>query len=116
MKRYRQGLIAVLILIATVGFAESWNEFSIRSADALAVKVALSKQAKPALEVVLAADKAQELSVFTQDNLNQKVVIRINDEVVAEPLVRAQIAGGQMVIELDDQATALRLATALMQE
>lgn len=107
------------MLLAFVGFsvaapAEQLNGFSIAPGDATTVKVVLAQQAKPALELVLTADKAQELSDFTQANLNKIVAFEIADEIFPSPLIRAQITGGEMTIELDDADTALRLAKKLM--
>ena len=116
MKRNMLSLVAALLLITTASYAEQFNGFSINNGDATTVKVSLSKQAKPSLEVVLTGDKAQELSEFTQNNLNQKVIFQINGEVVSEPLVRAQISGGLMIIELDDEDIAIRLAKSLMKD
>ena len=109
------------MLLALAGFAvaataEQQYGFSIAPGDATSAKVVLAQQAQPTLEVVLTADKAQELSDFTQAHLNETVAFGIAGEIVSTPLVRAQITGGEMTIQLDDADTALRLAKKLMAE
>ena len=107
------------MLLALAGFAvaapaEQLNGFSIAPGDATAVKVVLARQAQPTLGIVLTADKAKAMADFTQANLNDKIALEVAGEVVSTPLVKAQITGGEMTIELDDADTALRLAKKLM--
>ena len=116
MKQSLLALVAALVLTATAASAEPFNSFSIHSGDVTSVKISLSKQSSPSLEVVLTADKARELAEFTRNNLNQKVVFQINGEAVSEPFVRAPISGDQMTIELDDEETAIRLAKSLLKD
>lgn len=116
MKQSLLALAAALVLTATTASAEQLNAFSVHSADVTSVNVSLSKQSKPSLEVVLTADKARELSEFTRNNLNQKVVFQINSEAVSKSLVRAPISGDRMTIQLDDEETAIRLAKSLLKD
>ena len=113
MKRIAWMLLA-LVGSALAAQAEQLNKFSIAPGDAATAKVVLARQAKPTLELVLTADKTQELSDFTQANLNKIVAFEIADELFPSPLIRSQITSGEMTIELDDADTALRLAKNLM--
>ena len=114
MKRFAALLLALFAALSTAAHAEQVNGFTLAAGDATTVKVVLAPQAKPALEIVLTAAKAQELSVFTQANLGQKIALEVAGEVVSTPRVNAPIPGGELTIELDDADTALRLAKALM--
>ena len=114
MKRFAALLLALFAAFSAAAHAEQLNAFSIAAGDVTTVKVVLARQAKPALEIVLAAAKAQEFSVFTQANLGHKIALEVAGEVVSTPLVNAPIPGGELTIELDDADTALRLAKALM--
>ena len=116
MKRNVLSLVAALMLVATASYAEETHGFSINNGDAAAVKIVLTKQAKPMLEVNLTEEKAGEFAEFTQNNLNQKVSIQIDGETMIEPLVRSQITGGMMTFELDDEEAAFRLAKTIMKE
>ena len=113
MKRIAWMLLA-LAGFAAAAHAQALNAFSIAPGDATAVKVVLAQQAKPALEIVLTADKALEMASFTQANLHNKVALDVAGETVSTPLVNAPIPGGELTIELDDADTALRLAKKLM--
>jgi len=114
MKRINVLLLALVAGFAAAADAEPLNGFSIAAGDATTVKVVLAQQAKPTLEIVFTAAKAQELSDFTQANLNNRVAMEVAGETVSTPLVNAPISGGELTIELDDADTALRLAKKLM--
>jgi preprotein translocase subunit SecD len=105
--------IIVGLSVATVR-AEQFKSFAIVSADAALAKVVFSRKYPPVLEVVLRHRKARELENLTKTSLNQKVVIMINGEVVAEPIVKDTISGGTIEIQTKDEATAIRLAKSLM--
>ena len=107
-------LIAALVLVSTTIYADSTDVFSIGSADVTSVTLSMTKPSSSILEVVLTADKAEELATFTHQNMNRKVAIYVAGELVSEPLVRAHITGGQTAFNLDDVETALRLTKALM--
>ena len=73
-----------------------------------------SRNYPPVLEVVLRHHEAQELTELTKASFNQKIVITINGEVVAEPIVKGTISGGTLEIQIKNEAMAIRLAKALM--
>lgn len=113
MKRIA-GMLLALAGFAAAAQAQELNTFAIAPGDATAVKVVLARQAKPALEIVLTADKAGEMASFTQANLHNEVALEIAGETVSTPLVNAPISGSELTIELDDADAALRLAKTLM--
>ena len=94
--------------------AEQFKSFEIVSADAALAKVVFSRNYPPVLEVVLRHHKAQELEELTKTTFNQKVIITINSEVVAEPIVKDTISGGTLEIQIRVEATAIRLAKSLI--
>ena len=114
MKRINVLLLALVAGFAAAADAEPLNGFSIAAGDATTVKVVLAQQAKPALEIVLTADKAQELTECTRANLDRVIAFEIAGEAISSPRVRAPISSGELTIELDDADTALRLAKKLM--
>ncbi len=113
MKRIVWMLLA-LAGFAAAAYAQELSKFAIAPGDATAAKVVLAQQAKPALEIVLTAEKAQELAEFTQANLHNEVALEVAGETVSTPLVNAPISGSELTIELDDADAALRLAKTLM--
>lgn len=104
----------VAIVAVATAQAEQFKSFEIVSADAALAKVVFSRDYPPVLEVVLRHRKAQELEELTKTSLNQKVIIRINGEVVAEPIIKDTVSGGTLEIQIKDEATAIRLAKSLM--
>jgi len=107
--------LAVIILCYSSS-AEQFKYFDITSADAALAKVVFSKDYPPVLEVALKHAKSQELADLTASSFNQKVIIHINGEVVAEPIVKSTVTGGTLEIQLQDEATAIRLAKSLIQD
>lgn len=105
--------IVIGVAVATV-HAEQFKSLAIVSADAALAKVVFSRDYPPVLEVILQHRKAQELEELTKTSFNHKVIITINGEVVAEPIVKDTISGGTLEIQIKDEAAAIRLAKSLM--
>ena len=87
MKAKVLGLAIVAAVFVATAHAEQFKSFEIVSADAALAKVVFSRNYAPVLEVVLRHRKAQELEELTKSSLNRKVIITINREVAAEPIV-----------------------------
>jgi preprotein translocase subunit SecD len=108
------GLTILASVVVATANAEQFKSFEIVSADAAHAKVVFSRNYPPVLEVILRHRKARQLTELTKASLNQKIVITINGEVVAEPIVKDTISGGTLEIQIKNEATAIRLARALM--
>lgn len=113
MKKILWLFLAVLVT-NTIAYAEQFKSFAVTGADATLAKVVFSKNYPPNLEIVLKHRKSQEMAELTKTSFNQKVIILINGEVVAEPIVKGTISGGVLEVQVKDEATAIRLAKSLM--
>ena len=107
-------LSIIVAVAAATAYAEQFKSFEIVSADAALAKVVFSRNYPPVLEIVLRHSKAQELEELTKTSFNHKVIITINGEVVAEPIVKDTISGGTLEVQIKDEATAIRLAKSLI--
>ena len=116
MRSIKYLLLLVWLALYSTSYAEQFKSFSITSADAARAKVVFSRNYPPVLEVVLRYSKAQELAELTRTGFNQKVIIEINGEVVAEPIVKSIITSGTLEVQIPDEKDAIRLAKSLMQE
>ena len=105
---------AILIgLAVTAVQAEQFTSFDLISGDAVSAKVVFSGNYPILLEVVLGQRKARELENVTKTGVDQKIVITVNGEVIAEPTVRETVSDGILRLPADDEATAVRLAKSL---
>lgn len=113
----RKLALAVVAAAAICGGARAEEpvRFDVSKADVARAGVEYGENGLPMLEVELKQPKAEELSVFTANNLNRKVVVSIDGEVVAEPVVRKAIEGGVLLIQPRSESDAERLAKALSQ-
>lgn len=113
MKSIHVLLLLIGIALNSAAHAEPCSSLSITDADAVCAKVVFRKNCPPTLEIELSASKAQELAELTRTGLNQKVMILINGEVVAEPIVKREITSKSLEVQVPDESTAIRLAKTL---
>jgi preprotein translocase subunit SecD len=68
------------------------------------------------IDVQFASQKAAEFHKFTQKHLNQKIQILVGTNVVAQPVIRAPIPGGQIQLTFGTQDEAQTVLQALTKQ
>ena len=119
MKNTTLSLILVLFVSACSHKTESTvitgsTEFSIAAGDVTAAPVMRPTGSTEALvDVHFSSTKSAEFSQFTASHLNQKVQILVGTKVVAEPVIRAAITGGQIQLHFATPEEAQAVADSL---
>ncbi len=91
-------LLLVSILLSTGGLqaADNLPEFSIRSSD-LQKAALVAHLGKPqTFELTLIREKSAEFTAFTKTNLKKQIVISLNGQSIASPVIMEPISGEVM--------------------
>lgn len=112
--RWLLGLsVTTLVAGAVCGQEPRMEEFVVNPSDVTHVKVAFSRTQPTRLEVFLGRDKSKELSIVTKRNIGKKVRFKVQDIVVSEPLVVAELVGPEIFLNPQNTNEAVKLAKLL---
>jgi len=105
----------------TTGTGGSTPQFAIAANDVSSASIEIltntpnlvAAHATASADVHLASKAAADFQKFTQAHLNQQVQILVGSKVVAEPVIRAPISSGEVVLSFPTPGEAQAVVEAL---
>jgi len=89
-------LIALLLFVTSLQAADTLSEFAIRSSDLQKAALVSYLGKHQTFELTLTREKSAEFNAFTKRNLKKQVVISLNGQSIASPVIMEPINGEMM--------------------
>ena len=96
MKILNMFLISFLLFVINMKAADTLPEFAIRSGDLQKAALVSYLGKHQAFEITLTKEKSAEFTAFTKSNLKKQVVISLNGQSIAYPVIMEPIIGEMM--------------------